>query len=176
MLAEDQARRFSVRVDPVHAVIALGADELAAALDAVLGNVFAHTPEGVAIAVRLTEEDPGLYRLSMEDEGPGLPDLSLLKRGASARNSTGLGLDIARRAAEKRAGGWSWVPVRRLAPWSSCSCPRPPRSGTDENSTGPGRGTGRDRCWLGQRPEPPCPESSCPERSCPERSSLWSSP
>jgi len=36
VLAEDQSRRFSVQVDPVHAVIALGADELAAALDAVL--------------------------------------------------------------------------------------------------------------------------------------------
>ncbi len=40
----------------------------------------------------------------MEDDGPGLPDPSLLERGASARNSTGLGLDIARRAAEKAGG------------------------------------------------------------------------
>jgi signal transduction histidine kinase len=104
VLAEDQSRRFSVQVDPMHAVIALGADELAAALDAVLGNVFAHTPEGIAIAVRLAEEGPGRYRLSMEDDGPGLPDPSLLERGASARNSTGLGLDIARRAAEKAGG------------------------------------------------------------------------
>lgn len=40
----------------------------------------------------------------MADEGPGLPDLSLLERGASARNSTGLGLDIARRAAEAADG------------------------------------------------------------------------
>lgn len=104
VLAEDQARRFAVEVAPAHAVIALGADELAAALDAVLGNVFAHTPEGVAIAVRLTSESPGQYRLSMEDEGPGLPDPSLLVRGVSARNSTGLGLDIARRAAEVAGG------------------------------------------------------------------------
>jgi signal transduction histidine kinase len=103
-LAEDQSRPFAVALALDHAVVALGAEELAAALDAVLGNVFAHTPDGTAIAVRLVAEPSGHARVTVEDGGPGLPDPALLARGASAGGSTGLGLDIARRAAEAAGG------------------------------------------------------------------------
>ncbi len=41
--------------------------------------------------------------LTVADEGPGMP-AGAVRRGASAAGSTGLGLDIARRAAQAAGG------------------------------------------------------------------------
>jgi len=41
--------------------------------------------------------------ITVADEGPGLPDAQV-ERGASGGGSTGLGLDIARRAAQASGG------------------------------------------------------------------------
>ncbi|HWM02062.1 MAG TPA: ATP-binding protein, partial [Actinophytocola sp.] len=72
---------------------------------ALLGNVFAHTPHGTAFAVRLTGR-PGGALLVVADEGPGLPGpaTGALRRGVSGSGSSGLGLDIVRRAAERTGG------------------------------------------------------------------------
>ena len=43
--------------------------------------------------------------LIVEDEGPGLANDEVLRRGESKAGSSGLGLDIARRSAEA-SGGW----------------------------------------------------------------------
>ena len=40
----------------------------------------------------------------MEDEGPGFPHHGVAERGASEAGSSGLGLDIARRAARHTGG------------------------------------------------------------------------
>lgn len=102
-LAEDQGRAATVEL-PAHAVpVAVDATELAAAIDVVLENVFAHTAEGTAYAVTLVLRD-GAAHVTIEDAGTGLPDADVLDRGDSRAASTGLGLDIARRTAE-RAGG-----------------------------------------------------------------------
>ena len=95
-----------MRVDlaPGPVLVGVAAPELAAALDALLGNVFAHTPEGTAFEVRLRPRPDGGGVLSVHDSGPGFPAGDPVRRGASGRGSTGLGLDIARQAAEASGG------------------------------------------------------------------------
>ncbi|MFI6389613.1 sensor histidine kinase [Nonomuraea sp. NPDC050547] len=102
VLAEDQERALTVELPGEPLEVAVGAAELAACVDALLGNVFAHTPEGVAFSVRLAPHERGAA-LTVADEGPGFPP-ELQERGSSAGGSTGLGLDIARRTAESSGG------------------------------------------------------------------------
>ncbi|MEU8637122.1 HAMP domain-containing sensor histidine kinase [Amycolatopsis sp. NPDC048633] len=106
VLAQDQDRAVTVSLDPGPLPVAVGEPELAACLDALLGNVFAHTPEGTAYAIRLTGTAGGA-RLEVSDEGPGFDEVG---RGASGAGSTGLGLDIARQTA--RASGGQFTVTR----------------------------------------------------------------
>ena len=110
-LAEDQERPFElVRVGTdgddgplLSTTVAVSPDELEAALDALLGNVFAHTDEGTAFRVEVRTLSDGGISLAVEDAGPGLsPDF--VERGVSGAGGTGLGLDIARRTAEGAGG------------------------------------------------------------------------
>ena len=101
-LAEDQGRRGTVDLPDGPLTVRAGAEDLAAALDALLENVIAHTPEGTDFAVSLQRTGTGA-RLTVADDGPGLPDNAHV-RGRSDRGSTGLGLDIARRCAEGSGG------------------------------------------------------------------------
>jgi signal transduction histidine kinase len=100
-LAEEQGRSWEVRIEPAGEVAASTAD-LEAAVDALLGNVFAHTDEGVAVAVSVARDD-GWVVVTVDDAGPGLAG-DAVARGASGNGSTGLGLDIARRTAETGGG------------------------------------------------------------------------
>lgn len=102
VLAEDTGRAVTLDLAPGPLPVGVAADDLAAAVDALLGNVFAHTPDGTSFAVRLAP-DAGEVVLSVADEGPGMP-VGAVRRGASAAGSTGLGLDIARRAAQAAGG------------------------------------------------------------------------
>ena len=101
-LAEDQQRSSSTALPSGPVVVRAAAEDLAAAVDALLENVVAHTPEGTSFAVRLTGTDAGA-RLEVSDDGPGLPPDEPV-RGRSDRGSSGLGLDIARRCAEGTGG------------------------------------------------------------------------
>ena len=77
---------------------------LGACLDALLGNVFAHTPQGAAFTIALHPSPRGGAVLSVHDEGPGFAQSDPVRRGASGGGSTGLGLDIARQTAEVSGG------------------------------------------------------------------------
>jgi signal transduction histidine kinase len=101
-LAEDQGRAATVEVPQTALPVRASAEDLAAAVDALLENVIAHTPEGTAFSVRLSAVDSGA-RLEVADGGPGIPTDAEL-RGRSDRGSSGLGLDIARRCAESSGG------------------------------------------------------------------------
>ena len=103
-LAEDQDRRMTVEVAPGPVPVLVAADDLATCADILLGNVFAHTPEGVALAVRLSRRAAGGAWLVVTDDGPGFGDADPTQRGQSSGGSTGLGLDIARRIAEASGG------------------------------------------------------------------------
>ncbi|WP_103382606.1 sensor histidine kinase [Pseudonocardia dioxanivorans] len=105
VLAEDTDRELTVELAPGPLPVALPRSDLEAVVDALLGNVFAHTPDGTSLAVRLDAEPAGAT-LTVTDTGPGIPaDAPALDRGVSGAGSTGLGLDIARRAAERSGGG-----------------------------------------------------------------------
>jgi signal transduction histidine kinase len=92
-LAEDAGREMSVQIDPGPLPVAVSAEDLAAVVDVLVDNVFAHTPEGTPFTVRLSARDG--VRLVVSDSGTG----------ATEQPGTGLGLDIARRTAS--AGGGS---------------------------------------------------------------------
>jgi signal transduction histidine kinase len=103
-LAEDQDRWMTVEVAPGPVPVFVAADDLATCADILLGNVFAHTPESVAFAVRLSRRAAGGAWLVVADDGPGFGDADPTRRGQSSAGSTGLGLDIARRIAEASGG------------------------------------------------------------------------
>ena len=110
VLAEDTDRRMSVEIPDRPMPVRLTQSDLAVAVDAILGNVFAHTPDGVAIDVRLLSRPGGGALLVIEDNGPGLPGPEVVGRGQSGAGSSGLGLDIVRRSAEASGGSMSLSP------------------------------------------------------------------
>ena len=103
-LAEDQGRSLDWQSPDGTLPVRASQDDLVAAVDALFGNVFAHTPEGVALTVRVEPRAGGGARLVVDDAGPGFPDGAVLERGRSGAGSTGLGLDIVRRTAEASGG------------------------------------------------------------------------
>ncbi|MFF5294690.1 ATP-binding protein [Paractinoplanes globisporus] len=106
-LAADQNRQYRVIGAHLRIPVPVGRAELAAALDAVLGNVFRYTPQGTAFEVGISRRD-GWVAVRVDDAGPGIPDPErAMQRGQSNQGSTGLGLDIARRAAQAAGGSVS---------------------------------------------------------------------
>jgi signal transduction histidine kinase len=104
-LAADEGRPLTVElVQPDRPLpVRVPADDLTAAVDALLGNVFAHTPDGTPFTLAVEPRDGGGAVVTVHDQGPGMPTWAV-ERGASGRGSTGLGLDIARRTAEASGG------------------------------------------------------------------------
>ena len=104
-LAEDTARVISLAA-PEHPVwVRVRYPDLRAALDALLGNVFAHTPNGIPMWLLVRASPDGGGVLIVDDAGAGFPPAEALWPGRSGGGSTGLGLDIVRRIAEDSGGG-----------------------------------------------------------------------
>jgi signal transduction histidine kinase len=100
VLAEDQERPWEVAGGDVPVLLPLSRSEQILVVDAMLGNVFSHTPDGAAFRVSVSPDG-----LLVDDAGPGIADpAKSVQRGVSGAGSTGLGLDIVRRAASTVGG------------------------------------------------------------------------
>ncbi|MFI9005915.1 sensor histidine kinase [Actinosynnema sp. NPDC053489] len=102
--AETQGRLCEVVLPEEPIPVALPRDRLDAAVDALLTNVFQHTPPSAPVSVEVVRH-AGWVTLVVEDGGPGFANTGrALSRGASGSGSTGLGLDIARSTVEATGG------------------------------------------------------------------------
>jgi signal transduction histidine kinase len=95
VLAEDQRRTMTIAIDRGHVSVAVLASDIGAVVDALIDNVFSHTPEGTPFRVEVRRE-AGSVVLAVRDTGHGFSHVDIV-RGASGTGSTGLGLDIVRK-------------------------------------------------------------------------------
>lgn len=106
VLADEQDRSVSVHTTGGRLPVAMSPPDLGALVDTLLENVFSHTPPGTGYRI---QAHPGHANgetiLVVEDDGSGFEHGGVLKRGESGGGSTGLGLDIVTRAAERTGGG-----------------------------------------------------------------------
>ncbi|MEV7185328.1 HAMP domain-containing sensor histidine kinase [Kitasatospora sp. NPDC093102] len=105
-LAEDEGRRWQLAGAERAAPVPVQRGDLAAAVDALLGNVFRHTAVGTDFSVDVLATDCSVIVL-VGDAGPGYSDpAAALRRGEGhgGEGSTGLGLDIVRKLAESTGG------------------------------------------------------------------------
>ncbi len=114
-LAADEERQCQlllggVPVDPAEpgarwraVTVAVEPEALAAGLDVLLENVFAHTERGVAFQLSVAADPDGGCVIAVDDAGPGF-DPSMMAAGRSGGGSTGLGLAIVGRLARSTGG------------------------------------------------------------------------
>ncbi|MEN8113269.1 MAG: HAMP domain-containing sensor histidine kinase, partial [Actinomycetota bacterium] len=102
-LATEQNRTVEVSITHEPTPVALPEGDTEAMIDALIENVLSHTADGVEFSV-MVERDDDENVLAIEDAGRGVDDASAVERGASGRESTGLGLDIVRRTVEEAGG------------------------------------------------------------------------
>ncbi|MFI7357868.1 ATP-binding protein [Streptomyces avidinii] len=103
VLAEQQDRPCALEITQEPTGVSLSDDDIAAVVDALIGNVFSHTPPGTAFGVRVVRTAQAV-ELIVEDSGPGIPEPDRALSRGSSTGSSGLGLDIARRAAAVTGG------------------------------------------------------------------------
>lgn len=103
VLAEDQDRHTSTTIPDGPLWVRVSTQDLNDAIDAIIGNVFSHTPDGTSYAVTVHPTRSGTS-IIIDDAGPGLASSAMVARGESGAGGTGLGLDIARRTAESSGG------------------------------------------------------------------------
>ena len=105
VLADEQGRPTSIRIEAGEHPVALSKAELGALVDVVVENVFSHTRVGSGYRIGVASLPDDRSQLVVSDEGEGFADLEVVRRGRSGAGSTGLGLDIVMRAAERTGGG-----------------------------------------------------------------------
>ena len=154
VLAEEQGRPWTSDLPDTEIEVAVSAAAMAAAVDALIGNVLSHTPDETAFRVALTAT-PSQAILVVADDGPGFPSGPVHRRGLSGTGSTGLGLDIVRRTAERAGGGMTTrAGARGGHTWRSSSAARTPRprwtgTGALPRPSRPIAFSGVSRPWCG---------------------------
>ncbi len=104
VLSVEQARDLHVDIPEGSAAVAVPESKVAAAFDALVGNVFAHTDPGVEFGV-IVKVLEGTVEVEVADSGSGFANgFDPLERGSSGAGSSGLGLDIVRRLAREASG------------------------------------------------------------------------
>jgi signal transduction histidine kinase len=103
-LADEQNRSLRTRLPTVPTWAKIDTVDLTDVVDVLIDNVFAHTEDGVPLEVSVLQTPAGEVMLVVEDGGPGLPGADVVTRGLSLVGSSGLGLDIVRRAAIASGG------------------------------------------------------------------------
>jgi signal transduction histidine kinase len=108
VLADEQNRPVDVHTSGGRLPVAMSSQDLGALVDTLLENVFSHTGPGVGYRI---EARPGYADgqavLVVEDSGSGFEHDGAMERGESGGGSTGLGLDIVMKAAQRTGGGLS---------------------------------------------------------------------
>jgi signal transduction histidine kinase len=99
-LAEETGRPVAQHLPTQPVPVRASPEDLSATLDALLENVFTHTPDQAQVRITVAPLAGGGGRLIVEDAGPGLA----VRPDEPALGSTGLGLRIARRTAETAGG------------------------------------------------------------------------
>jgi len=89
--------------------VAVEPEALAAGLDVLFENVFAHTGRGVAFELSVAAEPDGGCVIALDDAGTGF-DPSMAAAGRSGGGSTGLGLAIVGRLARSTGGSMAIEP------------------------------------------------------------------
>jgi hypothetical protein len=154
-LAQHSGRSCTVTAEPP-AVIALAEDDLAAVVDALLGNVFRYTADGTAFAVTVVRH-AGWVSLVVDDAGLGVADpAAALSRGVSMGGGTGLGLAISRDAVEATGGT---IHVERAPPgssaadqtWSAVTMSAPTPIGVASNRSARWAAIARNASWVAGR-------------------------
>jgi signal transduction histidine kinase len=106
-LADDQSRAWAVDLPTGAMPVRVHRTDLEAAIDVLLDNVFAHTPEGAGFRVTVSRVlGADVAQVIVDDDGPGFGDGAVVDRGTSLGGSTGLGLDIAKRTAAEGGGSF----------------------------------------------------------------------
>ncbi|MFE1827556.1 ATP-binding protein [Streptomyces yangpuensis] len=103
VLAEQQNRSCTLDLTQEPTTVSLSDDDIAAVVDALIGNIFRHTAPGTPFGVHVVRTAQAV-ELVVEDGGPGIPDPDRALSRGSSTGSTGLGLDIAQRAATATGG------------------------------------------------------------------------
>lgn len=104
VLADEQERSVEVATQGGPLPVPLSPDELGAVFDTLMDNVFAHTEPATGYRVTARPGADATAVLTVEDAGPGFDRDTIHERGRSGGGSTGLGLDIVRKAAERTGG------------------------------------------------------------------------
>ncbi|MER5930912.1 ATP-binding protein [Streptomyces sp. NPDC002054] len=103
VLAEQQDRPCSLAITQEPTAVSLSDDDIAAVVDALIGNIFRHTAPGTPFGVHVVRTAHAV-ELVVEDAGAGIPEPDRALSRGSSTGSTGLGLDIAQRAAAATRG------------------------------------------------------------------------
>ena len=102
VLADDQQRPWIFTAAGDSLPVEPSKNELVAAIDVLIENVFAHTPEGAPLSITCSRHN-GLAEFAVGDGGTGFAPTDAA-RGRSGTGSTGLGLDIANQLASSFGG------------------------------------------------------------------------